>query len=72
MMSVSRLIPKLVSFLCCNWSSEYIPVHARMYVYAYLAIVNVGYVYRCNAGCMCTLQTLMKGVYTLVHSKCDH
>ena len=44
MMSVSRLILKLMSFLCYNWIGEYIPVHARMYVYAYLANVNGGFV----------------------------
>ena len=46
MMSVSRLISKLVSYLCYNWSGEYIPVHAWMYVYAYRANVN--------GGCACT------------------
>ena len=51
--------------------STYLCMHGFM-LYAYLANVNVGCVYPCNAGCMCTLQTLMKGVYTPVHSKCDH
>ena len=46
MMSVSRLKPKLVSFLCCSWIGEYILVHAWMYVYTYLTNVD--------GGCVCT------------------
>ena len=71
-MSVSRLIPKLASYLCYIWSGEYIPVHARMYVYAYLKNVNVGCTSTPAMQDVCVPCKRVEDVHTPVHSKCDH